>query len=227
MRISRHGIEFIASFEGFVDHPYQDTGGVWTIGYGHTGPGVSGMGKISHDKALDLLAGDARGVEAALDALPVTLNQNQYDAVGSAVFNCGAGILAASRSLGQALRQNGMAGVPAALALYTRDAHGNVLAGLVRRRKAEAGLFVKPVHDGPASWLTPVELRRCRELDELRKTPQPTADQQHRIASLMRALTNQRKRIWRAAQDPPAGDGRGWEFGHRQQRYQSLRARTT
>ena len=41
MRCSAHGVEFIAAYEGFVNHPYRDSGGVWTIGYGHTGPGVA------------------------------------------------------------------------------------------------------------------------------------------------------------------------------------------
>lgn len=227
MRVSRHGIEFIASFEGFVDHPYRDSGGVWTIGYGHTGPGVSSMGKITHERGLDLLAGDVRGAEAAVNALRLTLNQNQYDAIASAAFNCGPGTLGPHRSLGKALRQNGMAGVPAALALYTRDARGNVLAGLVRRRRAEGELFAKPVDAGPASWLTPAELRRCRELDELRRAAHRSPVQQRRIAVLIRALTKQRKRIWRAAQDSPKGDGHGWEYAHRQQRYQSLLVRTT
>ena len=226
MRISKEGIEFIASFEGFVDHPYRDSGGVWTIGFGHTGPGVSGMGRITRRKGLELLARDVRVAEAALDALGLSLNQNQYDAAGSAVFNCGRGILAPDRSLGQALRAKGMAGVPAALALYVRDANGTVQPGLVRRRKEEGALFVKPAKDGPASWLTPVELRRCREFDQLRKTPHPSTEQQLRLAALASALAKQRKRIWRSAQPAPKGDGRGWDYAHRQQRYQSLRART-
>ena len=226
MKTSKRGIEFIASFEGFVDHPYRDTGGVWTIGYGHTGPGVSSMGRITRARALELLARDVAAAEAAVNALPVVLNQNQFDATVSAAFNCGAGVLAADRSLGGALRRRDLSGVRAALALYTRDARGNTLAGLVRRRRAEADVFEKPVDDGPAAWLTPAELRRCRELDRLRDSAHPTPDEQRRIAVLVRALTKQRKRIWRSAQAAPKGDGRGWDHGHRHQRYESLRART-
>jgi lysozyme len=226
MRVSRQGIEFIASFEGFVDHPYRDSGGIWTIGYGHTGPGVSSMGTITREKGLRLLASDVRAAEAAVNALPLRFNQNEFDSVASAVFNCGPGVLAPDRSLGKALREHGMAGVPAALALYVRDANGTALAGLVRRRKAEGALFVKPANDGPASWLTPAELRRCRELDQLREQANRTPEQQRRLAALLHALVKQRKRIWRSAQPAPKGDGRGWDHAHRQQRYESLRART-
>jgi lysozyme len=226
MKTSQHGVEFVASFEGFVDHPYPDTGGVWTIGYGHTGPGTRGMGRITHAKGLALLAGDLRIAEAAVDRVGKAFTQGQYDSLVSIAFNCGGGILEPSRSLGKALRTTGMTGVTAAMALYTRDAHGKVLAGLVRRRTAEAELFGKPAQAGPGSWLTPVELRRCRELDQLRGSEHPTPEQQHRIGVLVRALKDQRKRIWRSAQDAPKGDGHGWEHRHRRQRYRSLLVRT-
>jgi lysozyme len=142
------------------------------------------------------------------------------------VFNCGPGALEPSRSLGRALRQPGMAGVPAAMALYTRDAHGQVLLGLVRRRTAEGALFEHGPSNLPAGWLTPKEMRRCRELDELRALVQRTRAQERRIVVLMQKLTEQRKLIWRKAQPQPRGDGRGWEYGNRRQRYHSLLVRT-
>jgi lysozyme len=225
MRTSNHGVEFIAAFEGFVDHPYRDSGGVWTIGYGHTGPGVSAMGTITRARGLQLLAGDVRSAERAVNALAIALRQSQFDALVSFVFNCGPGTLEPSRSLGRALRQPGMRGVPAAMTLYTRDNHGNVLAGLVRRRAAEGALFRQPDR-GPAGWLTPKELRRCRELDELRELPTRTPTQDRRIGVLIRELTAQRKVIWQKAQQRPRGDGRGWDHRNRRQRYHSLLART-
>jgi lysozyme len=227
MKTSKSGIEFIASFEGFVDHPYQDPGGIWTIGIGHTGPGVSSMGKITHARGLALLAGDLRTAEAAVDALRLHLTQGRFDALVSIAFNCGGGILSASTSLGKALRADGMRGVPAALKLYTHDAAGHVLAGLVRRRDAEAQLWGAPAAQGPAGWLTRKELERCRELDRLREAEHPGPDQVRRIGALVSALTEQRKRIWHSAQDRPKGDGQGWDHRNRRQRYHSLLARTT
>jgi lysozyme len=224
MRTSQSGVRFIAGFEGFVNHPYQDAVGVWTIGYGHTGPGVRDMGKITPQRGLQLLAGDVRVAESGVNALGLTLTQNQFDALVSIVFNCGAGILKATAALGRALRAPGMAGVPAAIRLYTH-AGGHVLAGLVTRRNAEAELWQKPV-PGPASWLTPQELAQCRELDGLRRAAHPDARQQGRIVALVQTLTERRKRIWHAAQPLPVGDGLGWDQRHRRQRYRSLLART-
>jgi hypothetical protein len=119
-----------------------------------------------------------------------------------------------------------MRGVPAAMKLYTHDAAGNQLAGLIRRRNAEAELWSKPGAEGPGSWLTPTELERCRELDKLRRIEQPSQTQRQRIAGLVTALTAQRKRIWRSAQDRPKGDGHGWDYAGRRQRYRSLVVRT-
>ena len=226
MRTSKHGIDFIAAFEGFVDHPYRDSGGVWTIGYGHTGPGVSGMGKITHAMGLELLAGDVRSAEGAVNALGLGFTQSQFDALVSFVFNCGPGTLAPSRSVGHAVRQPGMHGVPAAMALFVRDNHRNVLAGLVRRRQAEGALFGQSADVGPAAWLTPKELRRCRELDELRELATRTPAQEHRVAVLIQRLTVQRKLLWQKAQQRPRGDGRGWDYRDRRHRYHSLLART-
>ena len=225
MRVSQHGIQFIADFEGFVDHPYQDSGGVWTIGYGHTGPGVSSMGRITRQRGLELLAGDIRHAEEAVNALRLVLNQHQFDAAVSFVYNCGAGTLHDESSFGRALR-NDLRGVPAAMGLYVHDAAGHVLAGLVRRRAAEGALFREPVVEGPAGWLMPGELRECRELDALRRVAHRTPAQEQRLVLLVKELAKQRKRIWRLAQPKPRGDGHGWGFRHRRRRYSSLLART-
>jgi lysozyme len=226
MRTSRHGVEFIASFEGFRDRPYIHKGDVWTIGYGHTGPGVASMGTITHAKGLELLAADVRSAEHAVIALGLTLSQGQFDALVSFVFNCGPGTLASSSSLGRALREPGMKGVPAAMALYVHDGLGRTLPGLVTRRAAEGKLFRQNGDNGSAPWLTTTELRRCRELDKLRRLETRTPAQEQRIATLVSRLTEQRKLIWRKAQARPRGDGRGWDHRYRRQRYRSLLART-
>jgi hypothetical protein len=44
---------------------------------------------------------------------------------------------------------------------------------------------------------------------------------------LRRAMEQQRKRVWRAAQPHSrGGDGRGWDHANRRARYRSLLART-
>lgn len=235
MRCSTHGVEFIAAYEGFVDHPYRDSGGVWTIGYGHTGGGTQSMGTISRARGLELLAQDVRSAERAVNALGLAFTQAQFDALVSFVFNCGPGTLDPSRSLGQALRQRGMRGVPQAMALYTH-AGGQVLAGLVKRRAAEGAMFAhagakgSPAKGSPAggaaTWLTDKELKRCRELDKLRQIAARTPAQERRLDRLVGLLTTQRKLIWTRAQPKPRGDGQGWDYRNRRQRYHSLLART-
>jgi lysozyme len=226
MRTSRHGVEFIASYEGFRDRAYRHSGDVWTIGYGHTGPGVASMGTITHARGLELLAADVRSAEHAVNALGMTLSQGQFDALVSFVFNCGPGTLAPSSSLGHALREPGMKGVPAAMALYVHDGLRRVLPGLVKRRAAEGQLFRQNGANRSAPWLTTKELRRCRELDKLRRLKSRTPAQERRIGTLVSRLTTQRKLIWQKAQPKPKGDGRGWDHRFRRQRYRSLLART-
>ena len=129
MRTSSEGVRFIAGFVGFVNHPYQDAVSGWTIGYGHTGPGVRELGRITPERGLQLLAGDLRGPEAAVGRLGLTLTQAQFDALVSIVADRGAGVLAPTADLGRALRGPDLAGVPAAMRRYTQ-AGGHALAGL-------------------------------------------------------------------------------------------------
>src|SRR3954468_19480639 len=95
MRTSDHGVEFIASYEGFRDHPYRDPGrGLSTIGYGHTGPGTPSMGKITHARGLEPLAGDLGNGAGRVHGLSLELTQAQFDALVSIAFSCGGGIVA-------------------------------------------------------------------------------------------------------------------------------------
>lgn len=84
---------------------------------------------------------------------------------------------------------------------------------------------VRPIVPGPASWLTDVELRRVRELDGIRNgTIKPSHASREEV--LVLALTRQRKQIWHAATNDPAGAKAGWARMHRRERYASLLART-
>jgi len=75
----------------------------------------------------------------------------------------------------------------------------------------------------PLSGYTDSEKRWIREYDKLFKAKQDLP----RRRVLRNVMTEQRKRIWRAAQPKnKGGDGRGWQHGNRQARYRSLLART-
>ena len=146
-RLSSAGAAFIAEFEGFRSRPYRDAVGVWTIGYGSTkgvGPNSPPVTKTAALARLKREANETYGaaVRAAAKDAGVTLDQREFDALTSAVYNLGPGVLAEGRSLGQALRaRNWRTAVAGALLLYDK-AGGRALPGLTRRREAERRLFL-------------------------------------------------------------------------------------
>lgn len=143
MHISENGLALIRQFEGLRLSAYQDTVGVWTIGYGTTrgvGPGMT----ISKSEAEALLEADVERFERELECLvTVPLNQNQWDALVSFIYNLGAKNLASSTLL-RLLNAGDYAGAAAQFTRWNR-AGNRVLAGLTRRREAERALFLEPV----------------------------------------------------------------------------------
>lgn len=134
----------LEQWEGLRLTAYQDQGGVWTIGYGHTGK-VRGqpLGKgvtITKEEADQLLALDLAKFEAAVEqSVTVSLSDNQRGALVSFTFNVGVGAFKGSTLL-KKLNKGDYASVPLELAKWTRVA-GKPNAGLANRRAAEAGLW--------------------------------------------------------------------------------------
>lgn len=143
MKVSKTGVDLVAKYEGFVDHAYQDVVGVWTIGFGHTS-GVRKGQKITREDALELLQEELQDYADGMDKLvTVPLNQNQYDALTSFVYNLGVGSLKSSTLL--RLLNAGSYGAAAVEFTKWNKAGGRVLAGLTRRRNEEKALFLKPI----------------------------------------------------------------------------------
>ena len=139
------GLALIKSFEGCRLKAYKPvpTEKYWTIGWGHYGADVTEGMTITQAQADALLVQDCAGSVAAVNnskycPITETLNQNQFDALVSFTFNCGTGGL-------QTLCKNRTAAEIAEKMLLYNKGGGNVLPGLVRRRKAEQELFNKPV----------------------------------------------------------------------------------
>ncbi|PTU67542.1 muraminidase [Chromobacterium sp. Panama] len=144
MNISANGVKLIQQFEGLRLKAYQDAVGVWTIGYGHTGPDVTPGLVISQAQADALLARDLNRFETGVSRLvSVPLNQNQFDALLSFSYNLGQGSLQNSTLL-RLLNQRDYAGAAAQFPRWNK-AGGKVLPGLTRRRAAEQALFLQPV----------------------------------------------------------------------------------
>lgn len=143
-RYSEAGYRLTKEFEGCALHAYADQGGVWTIGYGHTGPEVKEGLTITQGQADELLEGDIAAASWCVRQLVQRpIHQNQFDALVDFVFNLGCCSLAGSTLLGCV---NAGRFEEAALEfLRWNHVHGAVVKGLTRRRESEVDLFRKAV----------------------------------------------------------------------------------
>ena len=140
MKTGSKGIDLIKHFEGCELEAYKCPAGVWTIGYGHIKGVKEGM-TITEQQAEEMLKSELNEYEGYINNLVTAeLNQNQFDAMVSWVYNLGGGNLSASTLL-KVLNAGDYAGVPAQMMRWNK-AGGKVLEGLTRRRQAEADLFV-------------------------------------------------------------------------------------
>jgi lysozyme len=139
MNISEEGLALLKKFEGCELKAYQDSVGVWTIGYGHTKEVKEGD-QINKDEAEHLLAEEMPEYEGYInDMVEVPLNQNQFDSLVCWVYNLGPTNLRNSTLL-TVLNQERYDDVPREIKRWNK-AGGEVLKGLIRRREAEALLF--------------------------------------------------------------------------------------
>ena len=139
MNISQEGLDLIKKFEGCELKAYQDSVGVWTIGYGHT-KGVEEGQEITQDEAEDMLASELDEYEGYIrDMVECDLEQCQFDALVAWVYNLGPTNLRSSTML-KRLNKKDFDDVPNQIKRWDK-AGGKVLAGLVRRREAESLLF--------------------------------------------------------------------------------------
>mgnify|MGYP003110991038 FL=1 len=134
------GLALIKKFEGCELKAYQCSAGVWTIGYGHTKDVVEGM-EITQEQAEQMLVDELHEYESYINKyVTVALSQNQFDALVSWVYNLGPANLSASTML-KVLNSGEYEDVPAQMKRWNK-AGGKVLDGLIRRREAEACLFI-------------------------------------------------------------------------------------
>lgn len=145
MQTSEKGIAVIKQFEGCKLTAYQDSVGVWTIGYGWTKP-VDGKPiragmTIKQETAERLLKTGLVSYENDVSRLvKVDLTQGQFDALVSFTYNLGARSLSTSTLL-RKLNAGDYAGASDEFLRWNK-AGGKVLNGLTRRREAERALFL-------------------------------------------------------------------------------------
>jgi lysozyme len=139
MHYSKTALALISKFEGCELKAYQDQGGVWTIGYGHTFGVYPGM-RITLQEAENLAAIDLKTAEFHVNKLvEVPLTQEEFDALTDFVFNLGCLRFATSTML-RLINARMFACAVKEFERWDRCG-GKIVAGLLARRKAEEELF--------------------------------------------------------------------------------------
>ncbi|WP_180183704.1 lysozyme [Acinetobacter sp. YH01020] len=144
--ISDYGYSIIRESEGYRAQAYKDTGGVWTIGYGTIkypdGTKVKQGDTCTQGQAELWLINDCKWVDACLDKhIKIQINQNQFDALASFVYNVGETAFVKSTML-SLINQSKLSLAANQFDRWIYD-NGKVINGLVNRRAKEKQLFLK------------------------------------------------------------------------------------
>lgn len=147
MKLNKAGADLIKEFEGCKLKAYQCSAKKWTIGYGNTfyedGKPVLPGHAITQEKAeqlFELIANEF--AEKVIKLVSSHINPNQFGALVSFAYNCGVVNLQKSTLL-KKVNANPNDQTIKAEFLKWNKAGGKVLAGLTRRREAEANLYFK------------------------------------------------------------------------------------
>ena len=141
MKVSQDCIDLVKFFEGFEAKAYLCPASVWTIGYGRTRNVKEGDVVNEKQAERDLLEELEEFGYQVLNTVKVSLEQSQFDALTSWTYNLGVGNLQSSTLL-KKLNSGDKNSVPSEMLRWNKAA-GKVLAGLTRRREAEAKLWAK------------------------------------------------------------------------------------
>lgn len=147
--------ELLVKLEGLKLQAYKDSGGVWTIGVGHT-PSYEGQ-KITKDQAYELLSQDLKKFEDCIyNSVRVKLTNNQFAALVIFTFNIGQEAFKNSTLL-KLLNQGKYDEVPAQLARWNK-VNKQVVQGLVNRRSKEIELWNQSTTQIPQKrkWYNPM-----------------------------------------------------------------------
>ncbi len=129
-----YGLELIKAFEGCKLQAYQDIVGVWTIGYGQTGPDIKAGLTWTQEQAEAALQREYVKFQITVQKHLPNLTQNQLGALTSFCYNLGESHL-------KAIAKNPIEIIPEKVLLYCK-AGGKIVNGLKVRRQAERALFL-------------------------------------------------------------------------------------
>ena len=146
MRLSQNGVSFIKSHEALRLKAYQDSKGVWTIGWGHT-KNVHPGDVITREQAEQFIRDDFAWVERTLNTDLVAsrdkplVTQNEFDALCSLVFNIGAQAYLDS-TVRRKIKQGDKMAAARAFKMWVYSDH-KFVQGLANRRADETHLFLQ------------------------------------------------------------------------------------
>ncbi len=143
MKTSEKGLALIMRHEALSLKAYKCPAGIWTIGYGHTRD-VKAGDVCTKQQAVEWLMQDVKTAEAAINNAHLPINQNQFDALVSFVFNVGIGNFKRSTLL-KKIRANAFDKNIEQQFMRWNKARVNgrlkPLRGLTKRRTAESKLY--------------------------------------------------------------------------------------
>ena len=152
MQLSKAGVDYIKKFEAYRAKPYQDSKGVWTIGYGNTYY-PNGKRVSANDKPItEAEAAELKRFITNRDFVPSVnvmlrdeikagkVTQNMFDALVSLAYNIGTGALAGSTVI-RKLKAGDIKAAADAFRLFNKSG-GRVLQGLINRREEERKIFL-------------------------------------------------------------------------------------
>ena len=133
-------LPMIKKFEGFRSHAYQDSVGVWTVGYGTT-RNVTPHTVVTEEEADHLLRDAASDAYRCVrKAVKVELTAHQAAALVSFVYNLGCGAFKGSTLL-KLINAKDFTGASHEFGRWVHAGHVT-LSGLVARRAEEATVFM-------------------------------------------------------------------------------------
>jgi len=142
-QVNQAGVNLVKTFEGCVLKAYPDPasgGDPWTIGYGHTGPEVKPGLSITQGQADAYLASDLAAFGAGVVKLCPVATDNQFAALVSFAYNLGLGSLKDS-TLRRMHNEGDHTGAAGQFGRWNK-ARGKIMAGLTKRRAAEAKVYL-------------------------------------------------------------------------------------
>ena len=149
MKLNKSGSDLIKSFEGLRLTAYKCSANKDTIGYGNTfyedGSPVKVGDKITQDRANSLFELISNSFSSKVTPLVKSkINENQFGALVSFAYNVGVGNLQKSTLLKKVNANPSDSSIRNEFMKWDKAA-GKQLAGLTKRRKAEADLYFKAV----------------------------------------------------------------------------------